>query len=250
MDVSPAWRRDDDDDPADERPGPGRQARADPAGSERADRTCRWTAGHDHLRAAHPGLAADPAPGAGEGRGGDGDLAPGPAEGRQLEPGRLAGAGGRAPVAAAGHRGAAAARLGGRRRGEAGPAGAAGELPHERGRGQGRRGAGEEVRRPVRCVRDGCLRHRPPRPGFHPRGDPLRPGCRRWPAADGRTGCAGQGPGRAGSAAAGDRGRQQGVHQARTAHQPGRQGRPADRRRRHRQHLPGRGRPSGGQVAV
>ena len=37
--------------------------------------------------------------GAREGRGGDGDLAPGPTEGRQLERGRFAGAGGRAPVA-------------------------------------------------------------------------------------------------------------------------------------------------------
>jgi hypothetical protein len=49
--------------------------------------------------------------------------------------------------------------------------------------------------------------------------------------------------------AAGDRRRLQGVHQARTARQPGRQGGPADRRWRHRQHLPRRARPADRQVA-
>jgi hypothetical protein len=60
------------------------------------------------------------------------------------------------------------------------PAGAAGKLPHERRRGQGRRGAVAQVRRPVRRVRDGCLRHRASRAGLDPRRDPLR---RRSPAA-------------------------------------------------------------------
>ena len=49
-----------------------------------------------------------------------------------------------------------------------------------------------------------------------------------------------QGAGRAGAAAGGDRRRQQGLDQAADPAEPGGQGRPADRRRRHRQHLPAR----------
>ena len=131
----------------------------------------------------------------------------------------------------------------------AGPAGAARELPHERRRGQGRRGAVEEVRRAVRRVRHGRLRHRAPRAGLHARRDQVRQGRRRRPAADGRTRCAGQGARQPGAAAAGDRRRLQGVDQARTAVVAGRQGRPADRRRRHRQHLHRRDGPRRRQVA-
>ncbi|KAG1181649.1 hypothetical protein G6F35_015839 [Rhizopus arrhizus] len=115
-----------------DRPRPLRQARADPPGSERADR--EWP---HHLRTAHHRFAADAQARAGAGRGGDGHLAPGAPEGRRVERGRFAGAGRRTPVRAARPRSAAGARLGRRCRRAAGPAGAAGKLPHERGRGQG-----------------------------------------------------------------------------------------------------------------
>jgi phosphoglycerate kinase len=42
------------------------------------------------------------------------------------------------------------------------------------GEGQGRRSAVEEVRGAVRRLRDGRVRHRAPRPGLHPRRDPVR----------------------------------------------------------------------------
>src|SRR3546814_2500734 len=59
----------------------------------------------DLLRPAHHRLAADPARRARCRRRGDGDVAPGPAEGGRLERGRLAGTGGRAPGRTAGARG-------------------------------------------------------------------------------------------------------------------------------------------------
>ena len=146
-----------------------------------------------------------------EGRGGDGDVAPGPAEGRAVERGGFARR--RSPTRLAELLGRdvplvrdwldgvdVAAR----------PARAARELPHERRRGQGRRGAVEEVRRAVRRVRDGRLRHRAPRAGVDARRDPAREGRRRRPAADGRTRRAGEGAREPGAAAAGDRRRLQG----------------------------------------
>ena len=57
------------------------------------------------------------------------------------------------------------------------------------------------------------------------------------PLLGGRTGCAGQGAGTPGPPAAGDRRRLQGLDQADPAGEPDRQGRPADRRWRHRQYL-------------
>ena len=49
-----------------------------------------------------------------------------------------------------------------------GRGGAVGECPFQRGRGQGQRRPGQEIRRLVRRLRDGRLRHRPPGPGLHP----------------------------------------------------------------------------------
>src|SRR3546814_2654791 len=68
------------DQPANERPRPGRQARPDPPGPQRPRRRRK-----SHLRPAHHRLAADPARRARCRRRGDGDVAPGPAEGWRLE---------------------------------------------------------------------------------------------------------------------------------------------------------------------
>src|SRR5690606_24966249 len=81
---------------------------------------------------------------AGAGRGADGDVAPGTAEGRAVQRGRLAGPGGEAPGRAARAGGAAGARLPRRRRGRARADRAARELPHERRREGRRRGARRE----------------------------------------------------------------------------------------------------------
>jgi hypothetical protein len=122
---------------------------------------------------------------------------------------------------------------GGRRR----RAGAAGERALQQGREEGQRGAGQEVRRPVRRLRDGRLRHRPPRPGLHPRRASSPP----WPAPvccwpRSWTPC--QGPGQPGPPHGRHRRRLQGLHQAHRARGPVREGRPARGGRRHRQHLP------------
>ena len=98
--------------PPHDRPRPARQARADPAGPQRAGRRRQG-----HLRPAHHRLAADAAAGARSRRGGDGDVASRPAQGRRVERGRFAGAGGRALVGTAGARRAAGEGLGRRRRG-------------------------------------------------------------------------------------------------------------------------------------
>ena len=95
-----------------------------------------------------------------------------------------------------------------------------------------------------RHLRARRLRHRPPRRGQHLRHRAVRADRLRRPAAVGRDRRDRQGPGRAEAPAGGDRRRLQGLDQADHPRGAGRQGRPADRGRRHRQHLhPRRGRP-------
>ncbi len=102
----------------------------------------------------------------------------------------------------------------------------------------------------VRRVRHGCLRHRASGRGQHPRRGELRASGLRGAAAGGRARGARARAREAGAAAGGDRRRLEGVDQAHGARVAARQGRQADRRRRHRQHLPGRDRRGGRQVAV
>ena len=102
----------------------------------------------------------------------------------------------------------------------------------------------------VRSVRHGRLRHRAPRRGQHPRSGALRAGGVRRSLAGGRTGGAGARAAETRPAAGGDRRRREDLDQAHGARVAAGEGRPADRRRRHRQHLPRRHRRGRRQVAV
>ena len=98
-------------------------------------------------------------------------------------PGRFAGAGGRAPVA-----NCSAARCRWSATGWTASQVQPGEIVllencrMNVGEGKDDEALVEEIRRALRCVRDGCLRHRAPRPGLHPWRDTLRPGRLRRPA--------------------------------------------------------------------
>ncbi len=134
-------------------------------------------------------------------RRGDGHLAPRPPDRRPVQARGFARAGGAAPRRTARPRGAAGARLGRRRRGRAGLARAARELPPQQGREEERSGAGAPDGRAVRHLRARRLRHRAPRRGQHLRhrraradrlrraaavGRDRRDHARRWPRRAGR----------------------------------------------------------------
>ncbi len=90
----------------------------------------------------------------------------------------------------------------------------------QQGREEERRRAGPAVRRPVRRVRHGRLRHRPPRRGLDPRRGQVRQGRLRRSAAGRRAGRPGQGSGQPATPDGRHRRRLQGVDQARRAEQP------------------------------
>jgi hypothetical protein len=108
----------------------------------------------------------------------------------------------------------------------------------------------QAVRRALRRLCHGRLRHRPPRPGLDPRRRQVRARRLCRPAAGRGAGRPEQGPGRARPAHGRHRRRLQGLHQADRARGPVREGRPARGRRRHRQHLPQGRRPQRRQVPV
>ena len=191
------------------RPRPRRQARADPRGPQRARSTRR--------QASPPNSASAPrcrrcSTALDAGRGGDGDVAPRPPEGRRVG----AEADSLAPVAQRLSRAARPRRAAACATGSTASTCSPGQLVllencrMNVGEKQGRRGAGEEDSRAVRRVRHGRLRHRAPRAGLHARRDPVRAGRLRRPAADGRARRARQGARQPDAAAAGDRRRLQG----------------------------------------
>ena len=146
-----------------------------------------------------------------------------------------------APGRAARPRRAAGAGLGRRRRRRAGRGRAARELPPQQGREEERPGAG--AGRWPRCATSSSTTPSAPRIAPRPR-PTASPSSRRSPAPA-RCWPPRSTPSRkalaAAEAAAGrDRRRQQGLDQADDPAEPGGEGRPADRRRRHRQHLPAR----------
>ena len=108
---------------------------------------------------------------------------------------------------------------------------------------EGQRGTGQEDGRAVRCpLRERRIWHRPPCRGNHPRHRPLCTRRLRRNPHGRRDRCIEQGHREPREAAGGDRRRRQGVHQADDSQDAGRESRPVDRRWRHRQHLPARGR--------
>ena len=130
--------------------------------------------------------------------------------------------------------------LGRRRRGARRRDRHARELPPQPRREEERSGAGAQDGGALRRLRQRRLRHRASRRGHDLRHRRVRAGRLRRAAARGRDRRDHEGARRAEAAAGGDRRRQQGLDQAAGPAEPGRQGRPADRRRRHRQHLPAR----------
>ena len=224
--------------PPHERSGPRRQARPDPRRPQRPGQGRRR-----HQRCAHPRVAADDRGGAEGGRARHADVAPRSPGGGRADRGILAGAGRGAAVRTARAQGALRARLARRRRVRAGRGGAARERALQQGREEEQGRAGAEDGGALRRLRDGCIRDGAPRRGEHARRRQVRAGRLRRPAAHQRARRAREGARQSEAAAGRDRRRLEGVDQAHGARDPARQGRQADRRRRHRQHVPGGGGP-------
>ena len=172
-----------------------------------------------------------------------------PEEGR-VGSGAVAGAGRGAAVGAARQAGTAAQGLARWCRLRRRQCGAVRERALQPRREAGRRAALAPHGGAVRSVRHGRLRHGASRRGEYPRRSALRAGRLRRAAAGGRARGPGARAGASGPAAGGGGRRRQGVDQAHGARVAPRAGRPADRRRRHRQHLPGGERRGGRQVAA
>ena len=124
-------------------------------------------------------------------RQGDGHLPPRPPDRRRMDRREFAQAGGRRHVRQAGQAGAPDQGLGRRRlRCRRRRSRAAGKLPLQQGREEERRRNREEIRRAVRRLRHGRLRHRPPRRGLDLRHRQVRPDRLRRHAAGRGTGSA------------------------------------------------------------